>query len=196
MPVAFLAGACETPLQQAARALARQAGWTAGFGTGHRRGRGPLQQLLAEPRLLRAVLLPVMFVVLRLFTHSVLVPAIRNLGAPVSAVLGHGACNGVSYAGLNAKSSSRASSLAAGGAADQLIDVSSGSESVMGQGSLLSRFVSWYLSGVVLIVAWAWGVLKGQVTRRLCAGAAALCDSGWLLPAADCAALFGFESAS
>jgi hypothetical protein len=100
------------------------------------------------------------------------------------------------YAALGAGSSSRASSLAAEGAADQLGDVSSGSESGTGHGSLLSLFVSWYLSGVVLIVAWAWGVLKRQAARCLCAFAAALCDSGWLLPAADCAALFGSESAS
>jgi hypothetical protein len=174
MPVAFLAGGCDSQWQAAYRALAGQGGL---WGLARRRNGSPLQQLLAQPQLMRAFVLPVAYLLLQLLMRTALVPVFRNPRTPVSAVLGRGACSGIGDRGI---SSSSSSSDAASEAAPPVL-----------QGGILWRFVVGVWGVLVSVLLWGFTRVQGHVMRGVCDSLAVLCDQGIGVLAADCAALFG-----
>lgn len=188
MPVAFLAGGCDSSQWQTAyRALAGQGGL---WGLARGRNGSPLQQLLAQPQLLRAFVLPAAYLLLQLLMRTVLVPVFRNPRTPVSAVLGSGACSGI---GIRGHSSSSSSSNSMDGVAAQ--SGSSNDAAMEGapglHGGLLWRLVVWVWGVFMSVLVWVFGKVKGHVMGGVCSSLAVLCDEGIGVLAADCAALFG-----
>lgn len=146
------------------------------MGLRRRRHGSPLQQLLAHPQPLRAFVLPMVYVLLQLLLRKVVLPAVRNPEAPVSAVLGHGVCSSDRFAAHSGNSSSgtAAAHTGPGGVS----------------GGILWRMISGVVSSLLSLFMWLFSRAKSRLMRDLCQALAELCDSPRALHAADCAALF------
>lgn len=146
--------------------------------------------------LLRAVMLPLAFVLLQLLVRGVLLPAMRHPEAPVSAVLGQGACAGLGGYGVGVRGVGADGSPGQGGVDDPPVGFGAGlSEDGVFQlervrGGLLWRVIYFALRAVWLVVAWVWGRVRSRVQGDVCQALAGLCDDPEFLHAADCAALF------
>jgi hypothetical protein len=188
MPVAFLAGAYDNPWQAAYSALAGRGGlW--GLAQGHHSDPF-LWSILAS--LLRGMLLPLAFVLLQLLVRGVLLPAMRHPEAPVSAVLGQGACAGVGGYGERV-----GGGLGPGVNPGQGADVPAVGLSGEGvfqlesvRGGMLWRVIYFAFRAAWLVVAWVWGRVCTHVRGGVCRALAELCDDPAFLHAVDCAALF------
>lgn len=100
----------------------------------------------------------------------------RNPGAPVSAVLGHGVCSRDSLAAHSGSSPSgtAAAHTGPGGVS----------------GGILWRLVCGFVSALLSVFVWLLTRVKSRLMHDLCEALAVLCDSPQALHAADCAALF------
>lgn len=215
MPVAFLAGACESGAASRAAALASRGGLL-GLLASHRQprrqwglydhyghygggGGGPVLQ----PLLLRALILPLAVVLLQLLVHRVVLPAMAHPQMPFSAVLGHGVCadargvwnsgvvSGGSYSG---SSSDLAGSRQAGqfgfSAGDATAVGGGGSSRVQGGGGVLWLLFGGLLRVFLSVFEWGLGRFRARLLDAVCRLLAELCDGGTGLQSTDCAALF------
>jgi hypothetical protein len=162
------------------------------WGSAHRRNGSPLQQLLAQPQLLRAFILPLAYLLLQLLMRTVLVPVFRNPQTPVSAVLGSGACSGIGNRGITFSSSSSSTDSTGefvaqpGSSSDAASEVAP----VM-HGGILRQLLVRVWGVLVSVLLWGFGKVQQQVLGAVCGSLAVLCDDGVGVLAADCAALFG-----
>lgn len=206
MPVAFLAGGCDGGHWAAAtRALAWQGG-------------SPLLHLLLVGlQLLRALALPLAYLLLQLLMRKVILPVLRHPETPLSAVLGPGVCSSSSSSGSLSgggggslpwdSSSSSGGSGSSGGWFSQFSPAgrpgggSSVVQTAVSQGaagtavypsisSLLWRLLLGALRRLLLAPVLLVGWVRGCLLRYLCEALALLCDGGTAVSAADCSALF------
>jgi hypothetical protein len=170
--------------------------------------------LLVGLQLLRALALPLAYLLLQLLMRKVILPVLRNPETPLSAVLGPGVCS----------SSGSSSSLSGGGGGRLPWYSSSGGSGSSGWfsqfnpagwfaggsnvvqtavpqgaagtaaypsiGSLLWRLLVGALRRLLLAPVLLVGWVRGCFLRELCEALALLCDDGIAVSAADCAALF------